>query len=130
MSSTGEGRSDPRVEALRCVTKISRSPFFNFVRFNRRRKNFPNMRSAVRDSAQEWRAMSEEEKRPFFLEARSVPRNTTVPPYFMLGEHILGRQVRQQLENFKAAFERHLDRRVNRAMKKSAMHFRRTDGNA
>uniref|UniRef100_A0A1Q3G061 HMG box domain-containing protein n=1 Tax=Culex tarsalis TaxID=7177 RepID=A0A1Q3G061_CULTA len=111
---------DQRLLALNRVGRISRAPFFNFVRTNRMRRPFPDMKTAVRQSALEWRSMTPDQKRPFQLEAESVPRNGNVPDYYRLGEHVLGKTVRGQLNLFKTKLDRVLDRQVAEILRRNA----------
>ncbi|KAL9706437.1 hypothetical protein quinque_009955 [Culex quinquefasciatus] len=109
-----------RLRALNRVGRISRAPFFNFVRTNRMKRRFPDMKTAIRQSALEWRTMRPDQQLPFRLEAQSVPRNANVPDYYRLGEHVLGRTVRGQLDLFKAKLDRVLEREVKEVLRRNA----------
>lgn len=59
----------------KCKSKITRNPFFNFVRCLRCEN--PNIRlqtHIVREGGKRWHCMSHDEKKPFIEQARKAPK--------------------------------------------------------
>lgn len=54
--------------------KLSRNPFINFIKDFRKSVTFPNSRLLFSKAGEAWRGMSQDEKNPYYEQAKKVPK--------------------------------------------------------